>query len=82
MNFMSTYVHAVDACGHDLSSHTLYMYYKVRVDSLCDKNFGIFSLNMLSIWSHRAIKFVNIFNMLVFASKVYYIIKYLLSISF
>lgn len=37
------------ACGHDLSSHTLYMYYKVRVDSLCDKNFGIFSLNMLSI---------------------------------
>lgn len=47
--FMCTYVHAVDACGHDLSSHTLYMYHKVRVDSLCDKNFGIFSLNMLFI---------------------------------
>lgn len=46
--FMCTYVHAVDACGHGLSSHTLYMYHKVRVDSLCDKNFGIFAFYLIS----------------------------------
>lgn len=39
---MCIYVYVVDVCGYDLSSYMFYMYYKVRVDLFCDKNFGIF----------------------------------------
>lgn len=77
---MSINVYVVDVCGYDLSSYMFYMYYKVRVDLFCDKNFGIFFLNMFFMWFYRVIKFVNIFNMLVFVLKVYYIIKYFLLI--